>query len=142
MAVASPAQTTPEIAADVLAIAVEKAVKLERERSDRETDLAVKAATEKANLQHQLNDHEGRLNAINGSIVRTGMALTELKDTVVEHYDKQEKRNEKWDTEQEVHWRRAGQAFSKRQMVLAWIAVLATASAASIADLVKAMFGG
>jgi hypothetical protein len=77
-AVTHAARTTPEIAADVLAAAVEKAVKLERERSERETDLAVKAATEKANVSHRLNDHEEHLRAVNGSIARTGTAMIEL----------------------------------------------------------------
>jgi hypothetical protein len=134
-------QTTPELAADVLATAVDKAIKLERERSERETELAVKAATEKANTQHQLNDHAARLNAVNGTIARTGTALIDLRNSMDTFHDKQEKRNEKWDTEQAVHWRRAGQAFSKRQVVAAYLTILVMAGGPVIAEVVKSVFG-
>jgi hypothetical protein len=136
----APAPTTPELAADVLATAVDKAVKLERERSDRETALAVKAATEKADMNHRLDGHEDRLNAVNSTIAKTGAALTALKDCMDTFHDKQEKRNEKWDTEQAIHWKKAGQAFSKRQVVIAWLAVMATAGSPVIAEAVKALF--
>ena len=141
-AVTHAAQTTPEIAADVLATAVDKAVKLERERSDRETRLAVEKATREAEVNHRMDDHELRLSAINGSISRNAGALVDLKKSVDDFHEKQEKRNEKWDTEQAVHWKKAGQAFSKRQMVLAWVAVLATAGGGTIAEVLKGVFGG
>jgi hypothetical protein len=121
---------------------VERAIKVERERSERELALAVEKTKREAEVDHQLDDHEEHLKAINGSITRTGTAMIELKETVVEHVDKQEKRNEKWDTEQAVHWRKSGQAFSKRQVMIAYLAILATAGSPVIAALVKSLFGG
>ena len=138
----TPVQTAPEIAAGVLAAAVDKAIGIERERSDREIALAVAKAKRQVEVDHRLDDHELRLSAINGSISRNAGALVDLKKSVDDFHEKQEKRNEKWDTEQAVHWKKAGQAFSKRQMVLAWVAVLATAGGGTIAEVLKGVFGG
>lgn len=138
----TPVQTAPEIAAGVLAAAVDKAIGIERERSDREIALAVAKAKRQVEVDHRLDDHEAHLKAINGTITRTGTALIDLKNSMETFHDKQEKRNEKWDTEQAVHWKKAGQAFSKRQMVLAWVAVLATAGGGTIAEVLKGVFGG
>jgi hypothetical protein len=136
------AQTVPEVAADVLATAVEKAVKLERERSDRETRLAVEKAKREAKVDHRLDGCEERLDVVNSTIAKTGAALIGLTSSVDDFHDKQKKRNEKWDTEQAVHWRKAGQAFSKRQVMAAYLTILVMAGGPVIAEVVKSVFGG
>jgi cation transport ATPase len=109
-------QTAPEIAADVLAAAVERAIKVERERSDRETEVAVKVAKREAKVDHELDGHEQHLEAINNTIIKTGESLDALKTSVDTFHDDQNKRNEKLDTEAELHWRKTGQAYSKRMV--------------------------
>jgi septal ring factor EnvC (AmiA/AmiB activator) len=138
---AGAVQTVPEVAADVLATAVEKAIKIERERSDRETELAVEKAKREAEVDHRIDGHEERLNVVNGSIAKTGAAMSALKASVDDFHDKQDKRNEKWDTEQAVHWRRSGQAFSKRQMLAAYLTIVAMVGAPAFSEIAKSLFG-
>jgi septal ring factor EnvC (AmiA/AmiB activator) len=109
-----PPGNTKDIAADVLAAAVEKAVKLERERSDRETKIAVETAKQDAKFEHQLDGHEARLNAVNGSIAKTGRALDSLKDHILKRDEAQDKLNTENATREKVHWQQAGQAYSKK----------------------------
>jgi hypothetical protein len=136
-----PENQVQSLAADVLATAVDKAVQLERERSDRATKLAVDLAQFKAETRHDLSDHQEHLEAINGSVGRTGNALTALKEHLEERSKIQDERNTKWDTEQAIHWRGKGQAYSKKQVTIAYIAIFATASGATIADVIKSIFG-
>lgn len=121
--------TTPELAADVLAVAVEKALKLERERSDRETVEAISTTRREADVDHRLDGHEARLTAINSSIYKTGQSLDSLKDSVDTFHDSQNKRNEKWDDEQARHWQKSGVALSKRQLYSGYAAVFAMLTA-------------
>jgi galactokinase len=132
-----PAQTVPEIAADVLATAVERAIKVERERSDRETELAVKAAKREAKVDHELDGHEEHLKAINGTIIKTGVSLDALRESVDMFHDDQNKRNEKLDTEAQIHWRKTGQAYSKRMVYAGFGAMIVMLLVPFVSELIK-----
>jgi hypothetical protein len=147
-------QDTQEVAADVLLAAenkgaslererAERAMEIERERSERAQKVAVESAKFQSDTEHRLIDHDKHLAAINGSIRKTGEALEGVKTHLVTRDKVLDERNTKYETEQAEHWKNEGQAYSKKQITLAFVALIVTVLGSSgLADVIKAAFGG
>lgn len=137
----SATQTVPEVAADVLAAAVEKAVKLERERSGREMKLAVEKARQEAKVEHRLDGHDEHLAAINGSIAKTGNSLDVLTKSVDDFHTEQAKINTEQETREKEHWKTKGIAYSKKQASFAYATIAVMAAVPFIAEVIKLIWG-
>ena len=55
--------------------------------------MAVAAAKREAEVNHRLDGHDKHFNIINGSIIETGQALEDVKETVNKFVEKQDERN-------------------------------------------------
>lgn len=103
--------------------------------------MAVAAAKREAEVNHRLDGHDKHFNIINGSIIETGQALEDVKETVNKFVEKQDERNTIWDTEQKLHWKDRGQAFSKKQAYTGYITVVVMLLAVIVPQIIKLFEG-
>jgi hypothetical protein len=127
-----------EVAADVLATAVQKAIELERERSDRELTVAVATTKREAKTEHRMDGLETRVGVLEGYIRKVGDSLESLKDHIIKRDEAQDRRNIEEDTKAREHWKNKGQALSRRQIYIGYASVFAVVAAPLVADAIKA----
>ena len=111
-------------ARDLAHVASEQARTLSQEEHDRLIIEAERRARRETEVDSRLNQHEARLNVINGSISRSASALELLTSSFREFVKHQDKRDVEYDTRETIHWKEKGQAFSRKQIYLGFATVL------------------